>query len=255
MIKNRFKLALRVVPIVIAVVLLKFLVHDNDMEILTLNSLFTAIISANIFLIGFLLSGVMSDYKESEKIPSDIASSIETMADEGKILTNKDKVMGNAFVGYCSKLLIDIMEWFENKKRTGAVMEDLEKMNDHLIAMEKHVLPNYVVRLKTEQHNIRRLINRAHTIKDTDFIGTGYTIAEIITFIMVIGFIFMKMEPFYESLFFVFFVSFMLIYMIMFIKDLDNPFGYGKNGAVEEVSLKPFRQAAKRLEDWLEKNR
>lgn len=255
MTKNRFRLALRVVPIIVAVVLLKFLVHNNDMEFLALSSLFTAVISANIFLIGFLLSGVMSDYKESEKIPSDIASSIETIADEGKILFSKDRAMGKSFVGYCSKLLVDIMEWFENKKRTGAVMGDLEKMNEYFITMEKHILPNYIVRMKGEQHNIRRLINRAHTIKDTDFVGTGYTIAEIITFIMVIGFIFMKMEPFYESLFFVCFVSFMLIYMIMFIKDLDNPFGYGKNGAVEEVSLKPFRQAEKRLEDWLGKNK
>jgi hypothetical protein len=47
-------------------------------EFLSLSSLFTAVVSANIFLIGFLISGVLVDYKESEKIPGDMAASIET---------------------------------------------------------------------------------------------------------------------------------------------------------------------------------
>jgi len=93
------------------------------------------------------------------------------------------------------------------------------------------------------------MINRIHTIRETSFLGTGYAIAEIITFILVAGLIFIKMDPFYESIFFVSFVSFILIYMIYFIKDLDNPFGYyeREDNLVEEVSLKPILDSQKRI--------
>jgi hypothetical protein len=133
-------------------------------------------------------------------------------------------------------------------------MKQLEKMNDYLAKLEEYAPANYIVRLKSEQHFIRKTVNRAHTIKDTNFIGTGYAVAEIISIILVIGFIFIKIDPFYEGIFFVSFVSFMLIYMIYFIKDLDNPFGYSGDGAVEDVSLKPFIHAEKRLQDWLDNN-
>lgn len=45
--------------------------------------------------------------------------------------------------------------------------------------------------------------------------------------------------------------SFIMIYMIFFIKDLDNPFGYSdKDHLVEEVSLKPILDAQKRLGEY-----
>jgi len=256
MINPKFKLAFKIIPIILLIIIAKVVAHYYGLEVFSLNALFTAVISANIFLIGFLVSGVLSDYKDSEKIPTDISSSIESIADEGKIVyKTKNKKVGKALVAYCSKMCTDILVWFENTKRTSEVMNDLEGLNDHIIALEDVTQPPSVARIKGEQNFIRKNVNRAHTIKDTEFIGTGYAIVEIITFLLVLGFIFIKIDPFYEGIFFVAFVSFMLIYMIYFLKDLDNPFGYGQGGAVEDVSLKPFLQTKKRLDSWLEKNK
>ncbi|MCK9577952.1 hypothetical protein M0R01_00470 [bacterium] len=254
--KPKFNLAFKILPVIALIVIVKIFVHNNGMEVFSLNALFTAIISANIFLIGFLVSGVLSDYKESEKIPTDISSIIESIADEGKIIyKTKDKKIGRAMVERCSTICNDISSWFENKKKTSAVMKDLEELNDNFILLEGLSQPPYLARLKNEQNLIRKNINRAHTIKDTNFIGTGYAIVEIITILLVVGFIFIKIEPFYEGMFFVSFVSFMLIYMIYFLKGLDDPFGYGKGSAVENVSLKPFLQTKMRLENWLKENK
>jgi hypothetical protein len=90
-IHSRWGLALKTIPFIVIIVLIKFVVHYFGYEFLTLNSLFTAIISANIFLIGFLISGVLVDYKESEKLPGDLAASLETMADEGLIIYKNKK--------------------------------------------------------------------------------------------------------------------------------------------------------------------
>lgn len=251
MIHSRWKLAIKTVPFVIAIIFLKLVVHFFGFEFLSLNSLFTAIISANIFLIGFLISGVLIDYKESEKIPGDLASSIETMADEG-IIIYKNKQCQEA-ENYLIKLLKFnnlLIQWFYKKEKTENIMENLFSFNEDFLSFENQTQANFIVRLKQEQNLIRKMINRVHTIRETSFLGTGYAIAEIITFILTIGLIFIKIDPFYESIFFVSFVSFILIYMIYFIKDLDNPFGYNiKNNLVEEVSLKPIIDSQRRLEE------
>jgi predicted membrane chloride channel (bestrophin family) len=255
---SRWNLALKTIPFVVVIILLKFAVHYFGYEFLTLNSLFTAIISANIFLIGFLISGTLVDYKESEKLPGDLSASIETMADEGLIIyKNKKSQEAKNFLLKLSQFNKSLIDWFYKKEKTGQIMEKLLSFNDDFLAFESQTQANFIVRLKQEQNSIRKMINRIHTIRETSFLGTGYAIAEIITFILIAGLIFIKMDPFYESVFFVSFVSFILIYMIYFIKDLDNPFGYyeGEDNLVEEVSLKPILDSQKRINYYCEEQK
>ena len=249
-IHSRWRLALKTIPFVLVIVLIKFAAHYFGYEFLTLNSLFTAIISANIFLIGFLISGTLVDYKESEKLPGDLAASMETMADEGLIIyQNKKSQEAKNFLQKLAQFNKSLVDWFYKKERTENIMKKLLSFNDAFLAFETQTQANFIVRLKQEQNSIRKMINRIHTIRETSFLGTGYAIAEIITFILVVGLIFIKMDPFYESVFFTSFVSFILIYMIYFIKDLDNPFGYNEEDSlVEEVSLKPILNSQKRIE-------
>ncbi|MEI7579896.1 MAG: hypothetical protein WCJ58_07760 [bacterium] len=251
---TKWKVALKTLPFVIIIVICKSLIHYLGAEFLTLNSLFTAIISANIFLIGFLISGTLVDYKESEKIPGDLASSLETMADEGLIIfKNKKSREAKKFLQKLFEFNKSLLAWFYKKEKTTILLNKLQAFNDDFLAFESQTQANFIVRLKQEQNLIRKLIHRTHTIRETSFLGSGYAIAEIITTILVFGLVFIKMEPFYESIFFVFFVSFILIYMIYFIKDLDNPFGYSqKENLVEEVSLKPLTDCQKRLEEIIQ---
>lgn len=249
---SRWKLALKTIPFVAVIVLVKFLAHYFGYEFLTLNSLFTAIISANIFLIGFLISGTLVDYKESEKLPGDLSASLEAMADEGLIIyKNKKSQEAKDFLLKLSRFNTALIDWFYKKERTSSLLDKLLSFNDDFLAFENQTQANFIVRLKQEQNSIRKMINRIHTIRETSFLGTGYAITEIITFILTLGLIFIKMDPFYEGVFFVSFVSFILIYMIFFIKDLDNPFGYSvEDSLIEEVSLKPILDSQKRLEGY-----
>ncbi|MEI6533124.1 MAG: hypothetical protein WCO06_04760 [Candidatus Roizmanbacteria bacterium] len=251
-IDNRWKLAIKTIPFLLIILLLKFTVHSIGYEFLNLNSLFTAIISANIFLIGFLISGVLVDYKESEKLPGDLSVSIEAITDETLIIYQNKKSKESKdcifHILQFNKLLID---WFYKKERTNTLMQKLLEFNTFFLAFESQTQANFIVRMKQEQNAMRRMITRIHTIRETSFLGTGYAIAEIITTILISGLIFIKMDPFYESCFFVSFVSFILIYMIFFIKDLDNPFGYAlEENLVEEVSLKPLLDSKNRLESY-----
>ncbi|MCX6089144.1 MAG: hypothetical protein NTX88_01955 [Candidatus Atribacteria bacterium] len=246
----RWNIAIKTTPFVATIVLLKFLTHYLGYEFLSINSFFTAIISANIFLIGFLISGVLVDYKESEKIPGDLAACLESMADEGFIIyKNKNSTVAQDFLCQLLEFNQSLVQWFYKKERTENLMKRLFNFNVFFSEFENLTQANFIVRLKQEQNSLRRTINRIHTIRETSFLGAGYAIAEIITFILTFGLIIIKIDPFYESVFFVSFVSFILIYMIYFIKDLDNPFNYyNEDSLVEQISLKPVLDSRKRLE-------
>ncbi|MHB9068746.1 MAG: hypothetical protein ACYC54_00090 [Sedimentisphaerales bacterium] len=256
---TRWTLAFKVMPFVAVIVILKFVVHYFGAEFLSLSSLFTAVVSANIFLIGFLISGVLVDFKESEKIPGDMAACIETMADECMILHKSKKAP--AAQGCLSHMLDfnnSLIDWFYKKERTTNILDKISAFNDYFIEFEPQTQATFIARLKQEQNILRKMVYRVHTIRETSFLGSGYAIVELITAVLIIGLVFIKIDPYYESVFFVAFVSFILIYMIYFIKDLDNPFGYHlEDSYVEDVSLKPLldvRQRIKAKVDSIKKN-
>jgi hypothetical protein len=91
------------------------------------------------------------------------------------------------------------------------------------------------------------MLIRIHTIRETSFISSGYLLADFITILLSIGLILAKIEPFYESLFFVSVISFLMIFLLMLIRDLDNPFGYYDRASSEDVSLRPLEDAVGRL--------
>ncbi len=253
---KKWKLTRKVLPFVALIVALKFATHYADIEFLSLSALFTAVISANIFLIGFLITGVLADYKESEKLPGDLAAGIEAIADECRIIyTNKKSEEAKVCLIFISDFTGNLIEWFHKKEKTAKVMEKITGLNKFFLDFEQLTQANFIVRMKQEQSAIRRMITRIHTIRETSFNEAGYTIAEIITALVIFGLLFIRIDPYYESVFFVGFVSFILLYMVFLIKDLDNPFAYyEKESLSEEVSLKPLVDLQKRFSNSISRN-
>jgi hypothetical protein len=246
---GRWNLTLRVLPLVLMVVVLKFLVHFFGLEFLALSPLFTAIISANIFLLGFLISGVLVDYKESERLPGELAVLLEAFVDESAMIHKKSRdTAATDMRRHVAQLTDAIIRWFHKKEKTTVIFEQIQRFNDHFLALESLMPPNALVRLKSEQSSLRKIITRIHTIRETSFNPSGYAIAEIITFVLILGLIMAKIDPYYESVFFVGFVSFVLVYMVTLIKSLDNPFSYyERNRFSGEVSLKPLHDFQLRI--------
>ena len=227
-----------VVGVVIA---LKLVAHWLGWEVLSLNPLFSGIIAANVFLMGFLLSGVLADYKESERLPGELACSLEAIADEARTIhKTKQAPVARKCFEHLLDLTVSIKEWFHKRQRTREVMARLDGLDEFFVAFESLTQANFIVRLKQEQSNVRRLLVRIHTIRETSFISSGYMVAEITTLLLIGGLILSKIDPFYESLFFVGVITFLLVFLNLLIRDLDNPFGYYEGDSAEDVSLKPL---------------
>src|SRR5690348_17029396 len=68
-----------VVGVLLAV---KLAVHAFHFEFLALDTLFSSIVASTIFVIGFLLTSILPDYKEAEKLPAQIRAALEGIHDD-----------------------------------------------------------------------------------------------------------------------------------------------------------------------------
>ncbi|PZX18193.1 hypothetical protein LX69_01233 [Breznakibacter xylanolyticus] len=240
---QKWALAFKILPVILLVATLKLVAHHLQLEVMELNALFTSLVAGTIFLIGFLLSGVMADYKESEKLPSELAASLRTMYDDAYTLSQARPSAATAhLMSLQQQLLSHLMAWFYRNEKTVNMLAMLSQMNDVFVALERDgVQPAYVIRLKNEQHNFRKMLLRIDTIRDTNFIQSAYAILEAMGLIIAVGLIIINIKPFYASMFFTLVVTFLISYMFFLIRDLDNPFDYGQKGeGGTEVSLKPL---------------
>jgi hypothetical protein len=245
---QKWSIAFRIIPVLLFVALLKFLSYYFELEVLELNALFTSLIAGTIFLIGFLISGVLSDYKESEKLPSELSASIKSLYDDAYTIY-KGKKSQNAFqfIAFQKAFASSLMDWFYKKENTTTILDRISQMNDFIIELDNEgIQPGYLIKIKNEQNNIRKMILRIDTIRETNFIGSAYAILEAMGFLIALSLIIIKIEPFYVALFFTLLVTFLISYMFLLIKDLDNPFDYAENGeSGTEISLKPIHDLIK----------
>lgn len=249
---GKWHIAIRVLPVIAVAVVLKVLVDHYHWEVMELNALFTSLVAGTIFLISFLVKGVLSDYKESEKIPSDLAGTLKSLHDDAATI-HGSKALDAAleFQSYHKELVTMIRQWFYREQRTSVLLEKISGMNRFFVEFDKGgVTPNYIIKMKSDQSNLRKTILRIDTIRDTGFVGSAYAIVEAMRLAIVLGLVMIKLEQsLYVGIFFVGLVTFLISYMLELIKDLDNPFDYvqGSKPGRTEVPLKPLEDLSREL--------
>jgi hypothetical protein len=252
---KKWALTIRILPIVGLIVLAKFGTHWAELELIAPNPLLPTLVAGTVFLIGFLLSGVLVDYKEAEKLPGEIVLSLETLSDEAAtIYKGKQAPVALRCLSYIGDFASHARRWLMKEERTKVLLGKLEGLSDFFLAFEPLSQPTFLSRLKQEQHSLRRSILRIHTIRETSFIQSGYAIVEVISFVLIGVLLLTKIEPFYESMLIMFPITYLLIYMPALIKDLDNPFDYRTTwGANDEVSLFELEAFEQRIADRISK--
>jgi hypothetical protein len=156
-----------------------------------------------------------------------------------------------ANVGPClsrlSLLTDGILSWFHKKLTTEELLERVNGLTAEFAMLEPWTQATFVARLKQEQSNLRRTLVRINTIRETSFVSAGYLLADIITFLLCTGLVLVSMDPFHESVIFAGVISYLLVFLLTLIRDLDNPFGYYERFSGADVSLQPLQDTARRL--------
>lgn len=147
---------LKVIPFVVLILGAKLLIHRLGYEFIPLNAIFSGIIGATVFLLGFLLNGVMADYKESEKIPGELAACLATLADEAESAwMSKGDPAALAAFSAIADLSTSTRDWIHRKVRTRELLGRITDLNEQFIGLEPLIPANYIVRMKQEQNNLR----------------------------------------------------------------------------------------------------
>ena len=251
---QKWAIAIKIAPILVGLVAARAVVDATDASFIDLTALFGSMVAANVFVLGFLLAGTLADYKESERLPGELASSIEAITDECLITyRNKGAPEAQGAVVYMSTFATALWRWFHKDERTKDLLERVSGMNEFFLTFESLTQPNFIVRMKQEQNNIRRMILRIDAIRDTPFLSVGYSMSYISTAALLAGLLFANIDPYYEAMFYLAAIGFLMIYLTVLIKDVDNPFDHYKEGAESaHVSLKPIFDIEEKLRGYTE---
>lgn len=243
----KWKLMLTTLPFVLVILSLIYL----RVEVLHLASLLdfsdtAPIITATALVIGFMLAGIMADYKEGEKLPADIASALQAIDD--CIIADAHQLSDSDFLMLKQKNLAlcdHIMAWLFNREtaeNSYAAMQNILCSQGASSAFKTNVLKNIDA--------LRRHITRVDVIRRTDFIKTGYALLEVFVTITVSLLVFANFKNPIAQYLVIAAISLIYIYMIRLIKDLDNPFDYEQDGTcagAAEVDYFPLTEARARL--------
>ena len=207
-------------------------IHFN-LRPIDLGSLHSAIVSGATFVIGFILSATIADYKESERIPSDFATQIEDMAfDATAIHASYPKFDLEGFITQLERAARGFVK--DVRTKSYDARKDIHGLSVYFAEMEKaKVPPNFVVKLKQQQTALLRSRNRVSYIQRIKFIPSATILARSIVVLVILTLLFTNVDG---GVMIVGLISFVLIYMLILINVISTPF-HTAGKTKDDVSL------------------
>ena len=228
--------------VAVVAVAAKWGLHAFNLEPVAQTSLHNAMISSAIFVLGFVLSAVISDYKESERIPAEFASTVEDMYNDAEgIHDSYPKFDLEQF----REDLVDVLEAFRTGTRSNrkGARKEIAQLQKTFIAMEKAgVPPNFVVKLKQQQAQLIGRLFRVNYIQRIRFIPSAYLLVKLILGLVVGLLLLTKIEPHYGGLVLTGGITFIMTYMVVLIHEISIPFR-PKGHSMDDISLFLIREA------------
>jgi hypothetical protein len=226
---NKWGLMFKAFGITLVLLVVRLVFDYLNFDILSVTNLITAFIGGAIFTIAIIFAGTLTDYKESEKIPSEIATSVRSFYSDLDLIRIPDKTLIPRMQENTANLMRCINTNFRNNAWSMERMDiAVDTINADIARLvDLNVPPNFIIKLKTEMTNIDRISHRVKTIAETSFIPAAYAISELAAAGVIILLLFVKLDPLYEGLVLFTILSMLLIALLLLIKDMDNPFEVG----------------------------
>jgi hypothetical protein len=248
----KWKLMLSTFPIVLALLAAKlFLEFVLGFEGLIDFSDVGIILTAGVFLIGFLLAGTMADYKEAEKLPADLSCTLEAIEEIFVLAaTDRPALDLTALRRELLALTDAIRDWLMRIRSTPEVYAAMTRLSEVLQQLERAGAGPYASRAVPQLLMVRRSVSRIDVIVRTGFLPPAYALLEVLIVMIISLMMIARFKSTVAESLLVPFVALVNIYMLRLIKDVDNPFDF-KAGAKDqnsgEVALFPLDEYRERL--------
>ncbi len=245
-------LVLKALPVAIFVLILRWILHYGfGVNGLMSFSDAAAVLTGATVIVGLMLAGVMADYKESEKLPSVIGGSllsINSLA-HGALAT---KGVDTAFIRpRLAQVAETINEWLYDRVGDDQVPMAQGMVNELIIDVEKAGgTTHYLTRLLIQASDLGVALQRVMVIRNTMFIKAGYALMTILVSIVLILFVLVDFPSEFAQWLVIGALSLAYTYLLLLVRDLDNPFGYGQHdgrGSGADVDITQFTKAYQEL--------
>ena len=211
----------------------------------------SAILTATSLIIAIMLSGVLADYKESERIPSNIGralTNLEGLAWRGLDLAGKDGQWARDRVLTMAEA---IHAWLTQQTDTETMWSAQRDASNLILEVEKEgVPPHYIKRLLEINSELGSNLNRVQVIRDTSYIQPGYAFMELLVGTVMALLAVVKFPAPYIEWPIAGALTLLYVFLVLLVKDVDDPFEYdidGNNMSAADVDLSPFLYAMQRL--------
>jgi len=244
----KWRLLLKILPFTALFALGKVIMHHFAWEPWAFDSLTGSLFGAATFVIAFVLSGTLGDYNASGDMVLQLSNSVQAIEDGNQLTTiSHPEYDSQPLTGGLVEILNSILNWLKSGKPQAEVDKSLDQLNFLAAELQKFALPAVVNRVQLEQAKIRLLISRIQTNRDTNFLEPAYALLEIFLVGAIVALLLIKADLFSETLVVSCFLFTSFNYLLLLIRDLDNPFQYNGSSCVD-VDLSGLEMTRDRLQ-------
>lgn len=230
-----------------AVIGVKYVLHIFTLEVIVLGTLHGSVVSGIIFVIGFILSATLADYKEAERIPAEISSTIENIYDDVVIMhANYPKFDLAAYCAQLEETAVALAGDLRNS-RSHRARRELRKLGELNIALENAGVPaNFIVKLKQQIAALARHLARVNYIQRITFLPSAALLAWSIVTLGTTLLLLTEIEPFLGGMVLTGIITFIMFYVLLLIRVITTPF-HDEGKTKDDVSLFLLERTIDRL--------
>jgi hypothetical protein len=235
---SNYRVALDTAAIVGAIVGLRAILFAAGVDGMSLSPLTSSIVAGGVFVMGLVVAGTLSDYKDADRAPSDLATELYAILRECESMHD---VWGKPDMGVLRRRLIGVVTTLRadiDAGNTRECQQAIEDLSASFLEMENTDVPaNYIVRLRQSQSALRKAILRVYHIQREEFLPSAYAMIVSLVVIILGVVVFTDFDGVAQSLVTVGFLSFFFIYLLRLLRVIDKPFKVGRERTDDDVSL------------------
>lgn len=244
----RWRVAGQTGLIVLGILAAKLLISAFSLEFISISPLFTSVLAGGVFVLGLIVAGTLADYKEAERVPAEMTAALTNIHDDCAAFK---QAFPDLDLERLERALVGIVTAFHDDlgdQRSTRALEAIDDLNASFLEMDRIGVPaTYTSRLRGEQGALRRSVLRVYHVQRTAFLPSAYLLIQSIVVIIITVLAFMEIEPTYEAVIILGFISFFFISLLRLLRLMDRPF-HVEERTEDDVSLFLLRRFVDRLD-------
>lgn len=221
----------------------KFLVYRYDLEFISSLPLLTGLMGGVVFTLAILLSAVLADFKEAERLVGEVGSALRRVHADAALVA-RDPLLARM-----RRENLDLARIIHTSLRDGhalrmrEIQPAIDRLDRSLAEAAAITGPTSPVRtMSVSLGTLQRTVDRLEVIVETTFVGAGYWFAGAVVVLAIAGLTLTRTTSMLQDFGLYFFAVFLLSGVYWLIAALDDPF----TGAVR-INIRQLEK----VERWL----